>query len=259
MKTTYPLYPHEIKQARDFAEAMRRRMAQSPRDFGTTSNRGATDFIADTAEGKLAELVFAKFIREFAWFDIGLDFGIYDNPSWSDYGQDIDTLELCGETFMSRSRVDIKATRWRSQWLLVERHKFWADAYIMVRLDLPPNLESDLTGLDKKVLTGNVTGFAYYFDFVDAETKRPWFPFRQGESLFNPSILRRIDKNPNCSPQRLAQWLSEKRASRELKLLNVKLKARENYGLPIRWLRREPRDWNQFSQWLHSSIISSRD
>ena len=45
-------------------------------------------------------------------------------------------------------QVDIKATRDYSKWLLVESHKFWSDAYVLVKMTLPRDFEEDISYID---------------------------------------------------------------------------------------------------------------
>lgn len=255
METIFRLKPDEIKQAFEFARNIHYQKAQSQRDFGSSLQRQEQDFIADTAEGKLSELIFAKFAEKFVGIEISPDFDIYSDPMWIDYGQDADCIILNGQKVRNRNRFDIKATRRYSKWLLVESHKFWADAYILIKIDLPHDIEQNLKGFEANNIAGEVAGFVYHFDLIDPQSKKPWFLFLQGKNLFDPAVLGRIKISDRWTPDTLRTQLELLYRAGKINLIDVKLKSPKNYGFPIFWLRNSPEDWADFFNWMASAAI----
>jgi hypothetical protein len=254
MQTHFTLGKDDIEKAKEFALTIRQKNAQSPSDFGEHElRRKDVDFGADTIEGKLSEIIFAKFIQHNAGYEIEPDFDIYDDPLLIDYGQDIDLVKAGGKSYRCRSRVDVKATRNYSQWLLVESHKFWADAYVLVKMDLPRDFEKDISSLDRGSVSGEVSGFAYHFDIIDPAGKKPWFRFNKGDQLFNPNILSNIPKGVMRNPDQIARWLDD---ASTLKKIGYPLKAKTNYGIPVSWLRKNKEEWDLLFRWIKGSSLT---
>ena len=75
---------------------------QGELDFGRGGlPRGATDQIADTAQGKLAECAFALFAGHVRGIEIKPDFNIYPSEQTTDNNQDIDAIIINGMTTKS--------------------------------------------------------------------------------------------------------------------------------------------------------------
>jgi hypothetical protein len=259
MQTKFHAAKDEIEKAYEFALAINARGAQSKKDFGTAA-RGQTDSVADTFEGKIAEIIFSKFAKSLKTLEIAGDFEIYPGELQIDFGQDIDLFAHANHEYRNRAKIDIKASRSYSQWLLVEGHKFWADAYIFVKIDLPGNIESNPNAIpDLRKIIGEAAGFAYQFDLVDPRSKSPWFLFRQGDKLFSPKILNEIDRKSLASPDELQKWILAQDQNNKLKYSEVSLKSKVNYGLPAAWLRNTEAEWKNLLRWIYSSRIPPSD
>jgi hypothetical protein len=251
------LKPPEVRQALEFSWKICGDKNQVGSDFGRRDlPRSLVDQVADTTEGKLAELAFSKFAEKKYNLRIEVDFKIYLGMHHIDYGNDIPSIIISDETLECRSRVDIKATRLYSKWLLVERHKFWADAYIIVKVDLPQDIESNLDGLTKLAsssVEAEVCGFVYHFDLIDSKSNEPWFVFRKGEKLFDPVILKKISKKLLTSPVSIKNALNELSQDGLVRYHNCYLKAKENFGVPIELTRKSKDEWNAFFCWIKGS------
>ena len=165
--------------------------------------------ILDLAHGKLAEMAFVERLNERTGLNFSVDFRIYKTSNQTDYGQDIlSDSELA-------LRIDIKATRPSSQWLLVERTKFHSNIYALVKVDLDVSeihTLGDMKALIEKDVDAEVIGYAYWFDFIDRSEGLPRHRFMAGDQLKHPESGRPMGT----------------------------LKCKESFGLPISQLRR---DW----------------
>lgn len=83
-------------------------------EFGQkdTAARCIQEIGRDNLIGKIGEVTFARFLRERYGIEVPLDFNYYPRGVWDD--QDV---SLCGWS------IDVKATRQRGHWLLVEWNK----------------------------------------------------------------------------------------------------------------------------------------
>ncbi len=101
----------EIGQCNDFAK----RCAENQQkiEFGQkdTARRSIQEIARDNLIGKIAEVAFAKMLREHYCITVSLDFKIYPRRVW-------DTEDAV----INNWRIDIKATR-RGRWLLIEWNK----------------------------------------------------------------------------------------------------------------------------------------
>lgn len=257
LEYSFTLKPEWVDKALSFAVGITSTNSQSTLDFSNPEiNRtSSVDTTADTVEGKLAEMVFARFLRHNFDIKIKLDLRIYNDKDIIDYGQDLDYLEIDGIKYSSRNRIDVKGTRSYSKWLLIEKNKFWADAYVIGLMNLPRNFEHDISCLKNKSVKGTIAGFGYHFDIMDQLTKKPWFKFVAGSKLFNPEVLENIKKDPDWSPDKLTAWLSKNLDDKDY--LNVNLKSRVNYGLPISWLRNDLESWKEFVDWVKASKLNN--
>lgn len=256
MELRFSVEHRDIERCFSFSRTILGREAQSSRDFGSTL-RDVVDATADTVEGKLAELVFQRFLRRSFSVEIEVDFEIYPSQRAVDFGQDAEKVNRAGRPMLNPCRVDIKATRAYSKWLLVEGHKFWADAYVSVALDLPRDFEKAPDRIEKtEHVEAEVRGFAYYFDLIDPNTKEPWFLFKRGDILFDPSGLpQKVLERAGARP---ALWKSEiSRLIQEGKLRTIggPLKAERNYGLPLSWLRTTEADWQGLIKMCTGSLL----
>lgn len=189
-----------------------------------------------------------------------IDYDIYPDERQIDFGQDLETLLSTQGEVTPRCRVDIKASKSYSKWLMVEGHKFWSDAYILIKINLTYDvinalLESRYTAS----ISGEVSGFAYYFDLVDPKTKSPWFLFRNGEHFFDPATLVHLPKGLIDSPKDLEKWLEERAKNNLIKKLNVSQISKINYGFPADWLRNSNDEWESFFEWIKNSTFPGED
>lgn len=248
-----PLTSDQCEEAIQFGRKILEKNAQSNKDFGSTKARQYNDNFADIIEGKIAEIGFAEFYKNQTGNKIVLDFNVYPDPLTIDYGQDIDKLIVNSKVHFLKSRIDIKATKMFSKWLLVESHKFWADAYILIKVDIPSDSEINLSSLLNFVKNNDVkvtiAGFAYYFDLVDNETKKPFIGFNQNQRLFRPDNLNKI---PNWSPNTIMEYISKN--PEDFPPMGPILKSPKNFGLPISKLRNSDLEWSTFFNWIHSSL-----
>ena len=260
ISTTIWLEPADVRRALTFAWKICKDDNQVETDFGRSDlPRQLVDRVADTAEGKMAELAFARFVEQHGHFSIELDFDIYLSKLAIDYGQDVDEVIENGIHRPCRSRIDVKATRAYSKWLLVEQHKFWADAYIIAKVDLPHDIESSVNGLkqlaDSRV-KAEIAGFAYHFDLIDPATKEPWFLFRKGDRLFDPKILDTIKPEDRTNAKSLSECLHGLKKNSSVRYLGEALKAQENFGIPMSELRKSDDDWKSLFAWIRNSALT---
>ncbi len=247
------LSPEQCEKAIQFGEEIIMKNAQSPKDFGSRHIRDYSDNVADIIEGKIAEIGFAQFYELKTNNRIILDFNVYPGSLTIDYGQDFDKLVINSKVYFVKNRIDIKATKIYSKWLLVESHKFWSDAYILVKVDIPNDSESNRNKLYSWIKNHGVritiSGFAYYFDLIDNITKKPFIEFSQNERLFKPDKLSNI---AHWSPDSIKEFISEN--PHDFPPIGPILKAPKNFGIPISKLRNSDKDWAIFFSWVHASL-----
>lgn len=225
----------EFQPAVDFMSAYHNKIRNSEalRDFNNKSLvRSAGDSCADVLMGKLAELMFQKFVKARHDIEILLDFEIHEH---TDGGQDIPGHFLT---------IDIKATRTYSQYLLVERQRLTSDVYVLVRVDMPRDLESwsveallQHCGDPMREIYGEVCGYAYRQDFWDGNEGRPYLPFARGQQLIRADFFRRLS-DAEWTPEGIQKRLEVDR--QDVVRVGPTLKAAMNYGLPVERLRT---DW----------------
>lgn len=243
----------DVAKSFEFATEITTDNNQSSCDFGRTDlRRSFADRIADCAEGKIAEFGFVALGRKFG-VSIGLDFKIYPSKNITDYGQDVETVD--GKA--CRYRVDIKATRSSSQWLLVERHKFWKGcAFVLVKAKLPHDLENrtpeQLVSMSNLQVETEVMGFAYAEDFLDA-MNQPWFLFKQGSRLLSTSMFRLRPNKQFGTADKCLQKSQEWLRSGKIKEIGPVLKSAENFGYPVCLLRNTDEDWKTLFSLLKTS------
>lgn len=222
---------HLIRSCYDFAKKIYSKSAVSARDFGSDTIRDATDSISDMVEGKVAELAFAQMVHANTALSPESNFNVYDDPGITDCGNDLPQVRINKESLALRSSIDVKSTRARSHWLLVDNFRFHSDVFVIVKVNLPDDIETNSSywpDLFRLGVRCKVVGFAYRHDFLNKQTGAPKYPFRQGERLFNP--------------------VTED-------LIGPPLKSRLNYGLPINALRNNPHEWFELFRWIKSSVF----
>jgi hypothetical protein len=259
LRKKYTFTNEEICRVREFAQKIISSDSQARRSFGSNV-RTENESVSDTFQGKLAEVAFVKFAQQFGAV-VSVDYDIYPDHYQIDFGQDIDQIYESGKPARLIPRIDIKASRNYSKWLLIEHYKFWADAYVFIKVKIPQELRSDINKIKPESgIEAEVAGFAYHFDIIDPKTKSPWFQFNQNARLFDPDpLLFYVPKHHLESPQTLSQWIDEKNKNKELTWKNVYLKCSLNFGLPEIWLRSSDEDWSFFINWIKSSTINNDD
>jgi len=106
------LTPEELEKCTKFANKCAE--TQQKKEFGQndTLPRGEQEIGRDNLIGKIAEVAFAKMLRESFKITIKLDFECYPRRVWDKT-----------DTEINGWRIDIKGTRQGGQWLLVEWNK----------------------------------------------------------------------------------------------------------------------------------------
>lgn len=253
LQTVFYLNKSEISSSFDFAEKATYGRSQSKRDFGSQIIRTQKDQIADISEGKMAEIGFKHFLETNFRVDVEIDFNHYSELHEIDFGSDIEEIKCSdGNPRICTYKIDVKTTRPYSQWLLVEGHKFWSNAYVLVKTDLPRNYERDPYSIAKSDVKTEITGFAYHYDFIDPLTKKPWIGYSRGDCLLNPKDIPL--KNPPA-PVNVKELLQNS----TIRTLGLPLKSPTNYGIPILWLRNERKEWEKLIECINYSSIGKED
>ncbi|MEM3629320.1 MAG: hypothetical protein QXE06_08145 [Candidatus Bathyarchaeia archaeon] len=224
MKVTLGL--DEYRQCMFFALRMWYSGGKSTLDWRRAGRRDIGDYMSDHMQGKLAEVGFAKMLREhygiFAEVDLEVRPGIQVVNE-----TDIKMVTIKGERRRPKIKIDVKATTPKSKYFLVDAREFQNrryDAYVLVlvnlpkdhvvrfiadRMELPPDLKPLIPPL--KTIDIDILGFTYRKD-VETEGKL----YKAGEWLVDPENPRK-------------------------RLVQLKV---DNYGFPIDKLRASKEDWN---------------
>ena len=267
----FSVHKQNVEKCFRFAEELYNRRAGSLRDFGTEVSRGEMDFIADQVRGKMAEFAFQSFLIRNLNIVSEVDEKIYDGCTNTDNGHDLRYLYLKGSLNRFNVTTDIKNIGPRSQWLLIEKHKFWADAYIAGRITasaFPGDslFEQDpyrYKDIDWKI---HFQGYALREEIYCEIEQLSWFQFKKGERLFKSSLVKEMkDKAGEMGPSNFNAYLRKyiekfSMVHEGSVYIGPKLKAELNYGFPITWLRNTPNDWQQFKELIiqNSEIVHTR-
>ncbi len=250
MNTIFYIGNEDVMSALKFAEEATFGNSQSKRDFGSSDMRNKLDQIADISEGKIAEIGFSRFLKENFNISTEVDLKHYADVKGTDFGNDIESLFNCiGEARTCTFKVDVKTTKPYSKWLLVESHKFWANAYVLIKTALPRGTEQDPYANIKGSVKVEVVGFAYYTDFIDSETKKPWIEYSRGDCLVYPEDLE-ID-----APVKIKDLYRDS----SIRRMGFPLKSNSNYGLPAYLLRNSKDEWGSLISKVIASIIDAED
>lgn len=218
MKVTLPLI--EIQPAAEFARAICKGDYQSAADFSRLDLiRGLDARYNDCFHGKLAEIAFCRFLQDHWGLPVAPDLTIYPSQAAIDYGQDLAWMP----TGFCRARIDVKASKPRSLWLLVDREKFQSDAYVFVRIHLD-SVRLEDPGPEPISILCEVCGFAYYHDFI-SRAGSPHYLHQKGSCLYDPDSGRPIGGTLY----------------------------RDNIGVPLASLRRTKAEWDAFAEWIQAS------
>ena len=205
---------------------------KSTLDWRRAGRRDIGDYMNDHMQGKLAEVGFAKMLKDrygvYAEIDLEVRPGIQVVNE-----TDIKMVTVGGERRRPRIKIDVKATTPKSKYFLVESREFQNrryDAYVLVlvdlpkdhlvrfianKIELPPDLKKLVTPLN--TIDVNILGFAYR---EDVETRGNLY--KAGDWLADPD-----------NPKR--------------KLVQLKV---DNYGFPITELRASGQDWDALASKL---------
>ena len=205
---------------------------KSTLDWRRAGRRDIGDYMSDHMQGKLAEVGFAKMLRD--RYGISAEVDLEVRPGIQVVNEtDIKMVTVRGERRRPRIKIDVKATTPKSKYFLVDSREFQNrryDAYVLVlvdlpkdhlvrfiadKIELPPDLKKLVTPLN--TIDVNILGFAYR---EDIETRGKLY--KAGEWLADPE-----------NPKR--------------KLVQLKV---DNYGLPITELRAGDRDWDALANKL---------
>lgn len=251
-----------VERAFRFAEEVWNKKAQSTKDFGSDIARKKNDFIADMVEGKVSEDIFLLFLmNNFHDLQSIVDYNIYENQHEIDFGNDLQEFTYKGIKREGLFKVDIKSARHYSKWLLVEKHKCWADVYILISINgLNNKWEHNPYEVNKRGITGEVAGFAYFTDLIDQETKKPWFSFKQNSPLYQTDdVIRILRREQIADAVHLAEILNKGVEEGNVGTLNIRLKAPVNYGVPRSILRNSKDEWKKCLNALYRASLLKGD
>lgn len=251
-----------VERAFGFAEEVWDKRAQSTKDFGSVTARKKNDFVADMVEGKVSEDIFLSFLmNNFLDLQSIVDYNIYENPHDIDFGNDLQDFIYKGIRREGLFKTDIKSARHYSKWLLVEKHKCWADVYILISIKgLNDDWEYNPYAVNKQGITGEVAGFAYYTDLIDQETKKPWFIFKQKDPLYqSDDVIQILRRQRIADAVHLAGILDKGVKAGDIRTMNVRLKSPVNYGMPRSILRNSQNEWRKFLNALYRTSLLKGD
>ena len=160
--------PHVLKKAGSYGLEFSK-AGKSVRNFGNESiNRTKSRQRKDATRGRVGELMFAEMMKEMG-YTIFFDEEIRHGANVGDGGRDVVAYAYKGEKHTAPLKVDIKTTSERGLWLLVETHRFNADAYVLMQVS-----DSE----------ANYKGFAMRRDFFDRGGD-PLYEYKAGDKLRN--------------------------------------------------------------------------
>ncbi|MEW6996235.1 hypothetical protein AADZ86_00815 [Colwelliaceae bacterium BS250] len=245
------LYKEEIQKCIDFGKRFADiKNQKSSLDFGSNAviKRDITDKIADTIAGKLGEYAFMKFCSNHGLL-IKIDFDITKGKLNIDNGQDI-SLE---NNRILKTKFDIKESKKNAQWLLIESHKIneniiSADVYILVKVDLPKDIESNLNAFNINEINAEISGYALKSDFFDS-SGFPWFRYKHSmsplkikfvDAICYKAIQDKADKTQLSKKDLITAYKGIKDNFYPTdQFLNMTQKAELNFGLPASKLRKK--------------------
>lgn len=277
LRKKYDIPSNYLEECIDFSlnslNNMTRRDFQN-KDIEIRSNE---DYVIDTIRGKLAEYIF----RDFLYFSIGykveIDNEIYESTILTDNGNDIQVIyDNFDNKYLCNLKVDIKGSKGNSQWLLVEETKAISDIYIFVKIhfvnekflgkglidevklknnkEYKNMLSRKLRELLKDNYHGEIAGYAYMTDIIDPISKRPWFLYKEKQSLLK---VHEVEQVIMQSQDDLSNLISQ--YNDVLEMYKVDLKAEKNWGVPAKYLRQSPREWLKLFNLINVSLIKWED
>lgn len=202
---------------------------KSTHEWRRAGRRDLGKYINDHVTGKLAEIAFAKMLKECYGIGAEVDLEVRRGSHLMNE-TDIKTVEVEGVRRPPRLKLDVKGTGPRSKYLLIDAQEFKSrryDVYVLVLVDLPrdhllgffadetklpPDLRKFAESLRSRLakIKAVVRGFAYR---EDIETRGRLY--KAGEKLLDPQNPKKV-------------------------LTTLKV---DNYGLPITQLRDSEQEW----------------
>lgn len=271
----YDIDSTSLEQSIDFALNSLSYMTQF--DFQNSEMiRSNEDYLIDTVRGKLAEYVFHKFyLNHEIIYTFEIDNKIYSSTIETDNGNDVEIIYNVNnnDKYFNNLKVDIKASKEISQWLLVEKKKTFSDVYVFIKIKFEDENKltagtintSEITNeqyrkqLSQYLLTifsgpyyGLVAGYAFYSDIIDPYTNKAWFPLKGSNGL--PSVSE-VPKLFIQDPLAMSEMIEL--YHRRVKKSIPKLKAEMNYGLPVNYLRNSLGEWNSLFKKIRAVSIPS--
>jgi hypothetical protein len=263
-----------LKNSIDFALNSLNHMTQN--DFQRPDlYRSNEDYFIDTVRGKLAEHVFQQFYLDIEKkYTFEIDNKIYTSTIETDNGNDLEIIfdvESPEKKYFNNLKIDIKASKEGSEWLLIEKKKSFSDIYVFLKIKFENEnfladgvikldsitddkyrtaLSANLLSLFKGKYYGIVAGFAFYSDFIDPFTNKPWFPLKSHHGLPTVDEVPRIFIQDPIRMEKMIEDYHDK--------LNKRLptlKAEMNYGIPAPYLRKTLFEWESFFKKIRSVVI----
>lgn len=237
------LTKYSVATAMRFATQIVASENQGQWDFGNKKMpRNFADRVADCFQGKLGEIAFSKFANKLG-VTTEVDFSIYEGKSNTDGGSDIIFK------YNTDVKMDVKAVKPGSQWLLVEKPKANADVYVCVRTDLPFDIENNRESLLHYLNMGEESGDMFSHGVSceilgwcsgdvlrDVGTK--CFEFKIGDRLFDTSFLSPIKPWQRDDSYAVGSLVLRHETEKKTKFIGPRLKAPVNLGYPISWLNK---------------------
>lgn len=175
------LTPEEMKKCREFSEKCAENQQSIEYGDHTTQRRGKKEIARDNLIGKIAEVAFAKLMKQKRGIDVPLDFEYYPRGKWDNQDAHINGWD-----------IDIKATRSGGKWFLIE----WNKLNFRKRENNLPHMFVIFTA-DWNRNTDEPTGKATYRGFVTLDKLNPDDPqtqvFRRGENLPGKTFALQTD------------------------------------------------------------------
>lgn len=237
------LTKYSVTTAMRFATQIVASENQGQWDFGNKKMpRKVADRVADCFQGKLGEIAFSKFANKLG-LTTEVDFSIYEGKNNTDGGSDIIF------NFGTDAKIDVKAVKPGSQWLLVEEPKSHADVYVCVRTDLPFDIEKNREALlyylnmgeesDDMLSHGvscEILGWCAGNVLRDVGSK--CFRFKAGDRLFDTSFLSCAMPWQKDDSYAIGSLILHHKRGDKIKPIGPNLKAPVNFGYPISWLNK---------------------
>jgi hypothetical protein len=259
MITTFNISNQDILACYNYAVDIRDKHGFSVKDFKTV-DRTPQQIINNTVEGKLSELVFSMFCDQFDTIKPVPDFRVFGNPLQSDFGQDMPKFTNGSNDYqyMNRIKIDIKATRSFSHWLLVESGSFKSNVYVLVKLGYDNETKDpEYFKKENANISGEVAGFVHSYDIIEMEKRQAWFVFNQNDMYYDTKVLEKLKVNGTpMTPDYLREWLKEEQKDPHFPWnRNSRQKAGCNFAFPDVWLRKTEQEWGFLFRLLFLSRV----